>query len=190
MEDNPYTFLEVQTLLDGVTVGGHSLFDQTQVLNQKQGLDKLIDSVKKDLPWDKSLAKCLHYCIAKEEALKWGEFRDSAVGIGGTSHKPPEADQLDKIFDQGLAAIYELKHPFERALVYFFWGSMNQFFFDGNKRTSRAMMDYQLLKNGYYYLTVPARLKEEFSSTMINFYDTKDATAGMQFLLNCYINYD
>ena len=28
LEDSPYTFPEVQTLLDGVTVGGHKLNDE------------------------------------------------------------------------------------------------------------------------------------------------------------------
>ena len=30
LEGNPYSFLEVQTLLDGTTVAGHALSDQTQ----------------------------------------------------------------------------------------------------------------------------------------------------------------
>ena len=33
LEDNPFTFPEVQTLLEGITVGGHRLADQQQVLN-------------------------------------------------------------------------------------------------------------------------------------------------------------
>lgn len=33
LENNPYTFVEVKTLLDGVTVGGHKVSDTEQVLN-------------------------------------------------------------------------------------------------------------------------------------------------------------
>ncbi|CZR83213.1 hypothetical protein CDFC105_43918 [Clostridioides difficile] len=32
LENNPFTFPEVQTLLDGITVGGHKLSDQNQIL--------------------------------------------------------------------------------------------------------------------------------------------------------------
>ena len=35
LENNPFTFPEVQTLLDGITVGGHKLSDQNQILNIK-----------------------------------------------------------------------------------------------------------------------------------------------------------
>jgi len=33
LESNAMTFLEVQTLLEGITVGGHKLGDELQVLN-------------------------------------------------------------------------------------------------------------------------------------------------------------
>ena len=34
LEDNPFTFPEVKTLLEGITVGGHKVSDANQVLNQ------------------------------------------------------------------------------------------------------------------------------------------------------------
>jgi hypothetical protein len=36
LENNPFTLKEVQTLLEGITVGGHKLEDQQQVLNQSK----------------------------------------------------------------------------------------------------------------------------------------------------------
>jgi len=36
LEGNPFTFPEVKTLLDGVTVGGRKLSDQEQILNLAQ----------------------------------------------------------------------------------------------------------------------------------------------------------
>jgi len=36
LENNPITFPEVQTLLDGVTIGGHKVSDVEQVLNIKK----------------------------------------------------------------------------------------------------------------------------------------------------------
>lgn len=32
LEGNPFTFPEVQTLFDGITIGGHKLSDQDQVI--------------------------------------------------------------------------------------------------------------------------------------------------------------
>lgn len=193
LEDNPYTFIEVQTLLNGVTIGGHSLQDQNQVLNQERALRRLIQLTEGEKPGfglSKSQALELHTLVACEEALAWGEFRCGQVGIGGTSHKPPPPEILESKYDSGIKRIGTIENPVEQALVYFFWGAMNQFFFDGNKRTSRAMMNGVLMSSGYYYLTVPAAKKDQFNQVMVDFYNTKEANEAMVFLLDCYKNWD
>jgi Fic family protein len=191
LEDNPFTFVEVKTLLDGITVGGHRVADEQQVLNQRRALKHLevmVEALGAQL--GKELALQLHAKVAFEEALEWGKFREGQVGIGGTSYQPPAAHELESLFEQGIDAMRQVDHPFELALVYFFWGAMNQFFFDGNKRTSRAIMNFLLLRSGFFYLSVPGRKKDEFNSMMVQFYDTGDATAGMRFMLECYRSWD
>ena len=42
LEGNPYTFPEVQTTLSGITVGGHKISDQTQILNIAAGWSEII----------------------------------------------------------------------------------------------------------------------------------------------------
>lgn len=49
LENNPFTFVEVQTLLDGVTVGGHKLSDAEQVTNLADSSKKLVELVKNGL---------------------------------------------------------------------------------------------------------------------------------------------
>lgn len=191
LEGNPYSFLEVQTLLDGTTVAGHSLEDQLQVLNQAAALKALRNHVAAgQAPINKELVQRYHALVAKEEALKWGCFRDGQVGISGTEFKPPNWQDLDSIFQAGLQQILAVAQPFERALAYFFFGSLNQFFFDGNKRTSRLNMNTILMTNGYYYLSIPGQRKAEFDEIMVAFYDSRDATAGMRFMASCYRDFD
>lgn len=191
LEGNPFTFVEVQTLLDGITIGGHRLLDQTQVLNQFNGLKLLLQRVTQDnLVIDANLARTLHAQIAREEALEWGTFRKGEVRISGTGHQPPPYRKLSNLYRDGIAQINQIKHPFERALVYYFWAARQQFFYDGNKRTARAMMNAILLTHGYYYLSVPAAKREAFDQMMVDFYDTADASAGMSFMQACYRDWD
>jgi hypothetical protein len=42
LEGNPFTFPEVKTLLDGVTVGGRKISDQEQVLNLAESSKRLL----------------------------------------------------------------------------------------------------------------------------------------------------
>ena len=73
----------------------------------------------------------------------------------------------------------------ERAVATFLFGALNQFFFDGNKRTARLMMNGQLLQAGFDAISIPARRKEDFNREMIHFYDSRDGTAMFGFLADC-----
>src|SRR6266542_6982498 len=46
LEGNPFTFPEVKTLLDGVTVGGRKISDQQQILNLAESAKRLLTLVK------------------------------------------------------------------------------------------------------------------------------------------------
>lgn len=188
LEDNPYTFLEVQTLIEGITVGGYSLSDQKQVLNQFESLKYLMKLIKQDnFKFDQANILTAHNIIAEGEALKWGCLRDGEVRIGGTEHKPPLAAELNELQLNGIDEISHIANPFERALVYFCFGSINQFFYDGNKRTSRWVMNAILMSHGYNYISIPADKKQVFDQAMVDFYNTKDANGIMRFLMDCYI---
>jgi len=186
LEDNPFTFPEVQTVLEGITVGGHKLADQQQVLNQSNSLKRLLKLIKqKTFCLDKSTFCELHSLVAFEEALEWGVFRTtSEVKIAGTEHHPPPAEQLDRIFHNGLAYLNSLSNPLEQAMALFLFGSQHQFFHDGNKRTSRLMMNGILLSNGLDAMTIPAKQKLAFNQTMISFYDNHQADEMMTFLVS------
>lgn len=46
LEGNPFTFNEVKTLLDGITVGSHKIEDQEQILNLNASARYLIRLVR------------------------------------------------------------------------------------------------------------------------------------------------
>ena len=47
LEGNAMTFPEVQTLLEGITVGGHKLSDEQQILNQNRSVNLLFELIEK-----------------------------------------------------------------------------------------------------------------------------------------------
>lgn len=46
LEGNPFTFPEVKTLLDGITIGGRKISDQEQILNLAESSRRLLVLVK------------------------------------------------------------------------------------------------------------------------------------------------
>lgn len=200
LEGNPFTFPEVKTLLDGVTVGGRKLSDQEQILNLAQSSKYLLDLVRRqEFKLDKETFCALHAHVAQNEALEWGHFRGEgsethytpvALGERGRYTPPPTepgAERLNAIFSQGLTAVQEnVGNPFERATAFFLFGSLQQFFFDGNKRASRFMMNGALMMEGIDAVSIPAMRAAEFNSKMVEFYTTRDATQMMGFVLECH----
>jgi len=186
LEGNPFTFPEVKTLLEGVTVGGHRIEDEVQVLNQAKSWKRLVGMVRDGtFSVDRETFCTLNGIVAREEALEWGTFRKCEVGIAGTDFRPPVHQKLDSLFERGAAIINGISNAVEQGMVFYLFGALNQFFYDGNKRTSRLMMNGVLLMNGYDAISVPARRRVEYNEKMIRFYDTLEGTEMMSFLLDC-----
>lgn len=200
LEGNPFTFPQVKTLLDGITVGGHKLADQDQVLNLAASARELHRLIKTDsFRLDKSTFLALHALVAKEEALEWGVFRGEGfeknftphVSLGEFGSHCPEATAdgaptLNKIFESAVDFMNKDLPPFERALAFSLFGALQQFFFDGNKRTSRLIMNGILMSHGLDSISIPARLQSEYNEKMVRFYLTKDASEMMSFLVDCH----
>ena len=187
LEGNPMTFPEVQTLLDGVTVGGHKIDDEQQILNQNKSVALLFSMLQnKEFKLDKETFCKLNYPVSLGESLKPGEFRTGQVTIGGTDYIPPKAEELDELFDKGVKEISNIGNPVIRSFVFFGFGSKHQFFWDGNKRTSRLTANGVLLENGYPALNIKARDALEFNKTMIEFYNSGNYNVLLSYLLPYY----
>jgi len=189
LEGNPYSFPEVKTLLDGITVGGHKLSDEKQIINQADSWKLLFEKIRDhSFGVDKQTFCSLHELAGEEESLTWGVFRDGGVTIAGTDYIPPNADQLNEVFKKGIAHLTGIKNHLEKAVAFFLFGSLRQFFYDVNKRTSRLMMNGILLSVGNDAINVPAKRKLEFNEKMVRFYDSKDGTEMMEFLISCSLD--
>ena len=188
LEGNAMTYPEVQTLLEGITVGGHKLSDEHQILNQNKSVDYLFELIKdKSFRLNIDTFTTLHAFVAKEEALKWGIFRENSVNIGGTDYQVPHADLLEDIFIDGIEEIKKINHPIIKAITMFLFGAKCQFFYDGNKRTSRLIMNGILIEAGYPILNIKAKDKLEFNIMMVKFYDSDEIIPSIEYLMDYYI---
>jgi hypothetical protein len=76
LEGNPFTYPEVQTLLEGVTVGGRRLSDERQILSLSESATHLRDLVESGrFALSKKTSDYLNHLIARYEALAAGHFR-------------------------------------------------------------------------------------------------------------------
>ncbi|MBF0573679.1 MAG: Fic family protein [Desulfamplus sp.] len=186
LEGVAMTLPEIQTILDGITVGGHKISDQNMVINQADTwklIFKLIDENK--FGFKKNIALELHKTAGKEEAFEWGVFRSGNVFISGSDYEPPPPEKLDEIWLKTELEIDSIFDVYDKAIAAFLKMARIQFFWDVNKRMGRFMMNGILLNEGYPIINVPVKRQLEFNKLMLEFYSSNNMEAMNMFLRSC-----
>ncbi|WP_245809567.1 Fic family protein [Desulfamplus magnetovallimortis] len=186
LEGIPFTLPEIQTLLEGITVGGHKISDQQVAINQANTWKALFNLIETDQFMLTMEQICmLHKIAAKEEALEWGNFRSGDVTIAGTDYMPPPSKILSQIFKKMLHKTALLSDIYDQAIHLFLTMARTQFFYDVNKRMGRFIMNGWLLKHGFPAINLPAKRQLEFNQLMLDFYKSGNQESMNNFLRSC-----
>lgn len=186
LEGVAMTLPEVQTILDGITVGGHRISDQNMAMNQAKTWTRIFELVDQSaFAFSKEIALELHMIAGEEEALEWGKFRSGYVSITGSDYQPPAPDELDDKWLEVQALVESCEDIYDQAITAFLQMARAQFFWDVNKRTGRFMMNGILLASGFPIINVPAKRQQEFNTLMLDFYTSNDMQPMNQFLRSC-----
>lgn len=162
LEGNPFTYPEIQTVLEGVSVAGHKLSDLVQIMDLRDAVLCVKDRVNAGIfRMDKATSDALNAAIAVHEALEAGHFRGEgaeqtnvAVNLGEHgSYTPPSTQDgggnLRMRFREVTDALADVEDPYVQAVLYGAAATREQFYFDGNKRTARFMVNGLLMAAGY-----------------------------------------
>ena len=191
-ENNPVTLPATQTILEGLSVSGLTIDEQSQVINLGKGIALLADMLKSDqFTFTKEVACKIHEAVGKGEALTWGTFRNRPVSIQNVAHAPPPAELLDELWKSTERTIGDLinsKGPQYASAEAFCQMARTQFFFDCNKRTAWLMSLGILVDAGLPPYALDVRDKERFNNILAEFYNTGDST-NMVNLLHEYAGY-
>lgn len=186
LEGVALTLPEVQTILDGITVGGHKISDQNMVINQANTWKRIFALIDQNsFEFTKPVALELHAIAAKEEAFAWGVFRSGNVLISGADYEPPPSEELDALWIQTEREVNAIKDIYDKVITAFLRMARTQFFWDVNTRMGRFMMNGILLKEGYPVINVPVKRQLEFNTLMLAFYSSNDMQEMNQFLRSC-----
>lgn len=162
IEGNTLTLRETQVIVEeGITIGGHSLREHLEATNHARAFDELMRMVEHTTPMTLDTILQLHALVLHDIHETAGQFRQTQVYIRGSEHLPPPAEQVPDLVAQwirwqeseGLAY-----HPIIRAAIAHHGFVAVHPFIDGNGRTSRLLLNLQLLRDGY----APAFLLQEW----------------------------
>lgn len=152
IEGNTLTLRETQIVLEGITVGGKSIKEHLEAINHEKAILYLSDLVKENNPITEWNIKSIHQLILKDiDDENAGRYRRENVTIKGATHIPPDDLKVPELMEK-LVLNYENWNDFhpiiQAALLH---GELVKIhpFVDGNGRTSRLLMNLDLMNHGY-----------------------------------------
>ena len=164
IEGNTLTLLETKVVLEGITVGGKALREHFEAINHRNAIYYVEDIIKKEESFSEWQIRNIHQLILKNiDDDNAGRYRQQNVLISGATSTPPDYtllnDKMAQLIDWYNNEAHKL-HPVERAAkVHADFVGIHPFI-DGNGRTSRLLMNLELIKAGYppCVITVENRL--------------------------------
>lgn len=153
IEGNTLTLKETKVALEGITIGGKTLREHFEAINHKDAILFMEDLAQKEERLSEYSIKQIHSLILKNiDDENKGKYRTTNVIISGAEHKPPQSFEVQSKMQEFIKNYNEnitKLHPIELAsFVHIEFVKIHPFL-DGNGRTSRLLMNLELIKAGF-----------------------------------------
>ncbi|MBE5986354.1 Fic/DOC family protein [Lacrimispora xylanisolvens] len=176
IEGNTLTLLETKVVLeDGLSVGGKMLREIYEVINHNKAYQYVKDCIAQKKSLDEQIIKDLH-AILMENIMFGGIYRNVDVYISGAAHTPPSPSDM---YRQVKAFYLDLQDRAKDNVVELAAWTHAEFvrihpFADGNGRTSRLIMNYQLMANGFLPVSIAKENRLEYFNVLEAYAVKKD----------------
>lgn len=183
LEGIAVTFADTVDFYNNVNNGKISVDNMLKLKGLKDAWEYIIDTVDEDLTID--YIKKIHFEICKGQNVNpLGEFRETGVGITGTSWRPKLPSECD--YEKELNDILNNPDKQDMTINLFCWIQRSQMFQDGNKRVANLVANKEFIRNGLGIINVPVELIGQYFTHLIKYYETDDNTELKKFIIeNC-----
>lgn len=186
IEGNTLTLSETKVALEGITIGGKTIQEHLEVINHKEAILYVEEIVRRQEPFSEWQIKNIHRLILKGiQDENAGTYRKENVLISGAKHIPPDAIQVSPMMEQFIRW-YEADgsklHPIARAAnVHSDFVKIHPFI-DGNGRTARLLLNFELMKNGYPPIVIELEHRLDYYSSLDEAHMTGDTSKFIYFI--------
>lgn len=165
IEGNTLTLMETKVVLeDGISIGGKELREIYEVINHRKAYRYVKKCIAGNQILNENIVKDIH-SILMENILAGGIYRNQEIRISGASHTPPAGNDMFiqiKNFYADLSRVRNELNPIEFAAWTHAEFVRVHPFIDGNGRTSRLLMNYQLMRNGFLPVSIAKENRVEY----------------------------
>ncbi|MFS0785399.1 Fic family protein [Shouchella sp. 1P09AA] len=151
IEGNTLSLYETKVVLeDGLTIGGKTVREHLEIINHKEASLYMEERIGTEL--NELFIKAIHAIILKGvDDKSAGSYRKEEVLISGATHQVTPSYLINEQMEELVAwhAANEDMHPVEKASrLHSMFVNIHPFR-DGNGRTARLLMNFELLSAGF-----------------------------------------
>ena len=186
IEGNTLTLKETKVALEGIAVDGKSLREHIEAVNHKKAIEAVETLVEQNENLSEHTIRSIHGLVLKGvDDDNAGVYRKTNVIISGAQHTPPDAmhvpEQMQALIRWHREAGSSL-HPVERAARIHSEFVKIHPFTDGNGRTARLLMNWELMKNGFPPAIFLVESRLDYYQALDNAHINDDYTAFMRLM--------
>ena len=153
IEGNTLDLGETQLVVaHGITIGGHTVEEHLEAINHAAAYQIMLDLASGNAPLDETAVCTLHAAVGTSLIENPGMYRQGAVYISGSEHRPPPTREVPGLVHNLFLWIKDdgqAYPPIIRAALTHEMLLAIHPFMDGNGRTARLILNLQLMRDGY-----------------------------------------
>jgi len=176
IEGNTLTLRETALILqEGITIAEKPVREHLEAIGHRDAFEYIVTLVGKDCPLAESTIKEIHSLVLMNDAANRGAYRNVPVQIVGAETTPPQS-YLVPVQMKTLIAEYPdmLKnmHIIEAVAAFHLRFENIHPFIDGNGRTGRLVMNFELMKAGLLPVNIKFADRRKYYDCFDDYHNT------------------
>lgn len=178
IEGNTLTLQETAMVLEGITIDQKPLKDHLEAVGHKDAFLYVQDIVSNKMPLTEFVIKNIHSLVLMNKPEDKGVYRRVPVRIMGALTEPVQPYMIEPKITELLAENEKRKatmNIIERVARFHLEFESIHPFIDGNGRTGRLLMNFELMQNGYPPINVKFTDRKRYYEAFDSFSRNQDA---------------
>ena len=178
IEGNTLTLQETAMVLEGITIDQKPLKDHLEAVGHKDAFLYVQDIVSNKMPLTEFVIKNIHSLVLMNKPEDKGVYRRGPVRIMGVYTEPVQPYMIEPKITELLAENEKRKNTMniiERVARFHLEFESIHPFIDGNGRTGRLLMNFELMQNGYPPINVKFTDRKRYYEAFDSFSRNQDA---------------
>lgn len=190
IEGNSLTLRETTMILqEGITIAEKPIKEHLEAIGHKDAFSYITDIADKKTELSERVIKELHSLVLMADRENRGVYRRVPVTILGAMHEPPQPYLIPKLMEELVFEYNQKRDTVEIieavALLHLKFESIHPFI-DGNGRTGRLLLNFELMKNGF----LPVNIKFSDRAKYYNCFDDYCKKGSLDMLTELIADYE